>query len=167
MDEATTNRPSQGRFDLLIKWLGLKDPQKKGEAVSLLCRAGRLATPLLVQEAIKSGKRSQHRIAILDVVQQIGGPLGMDELLNLQSLIQHRDPGVRQKAEQVIMAVGPCGLPTSAKELALMRIFNPFLAPPIQRPTRRTPKSAFKGFGRGAIAGRGSNQTQTSSSADS
>jgi hypothetical protein len=67
---------------------------------------------------------------VLGVIQDIGGPLGPDEMFGLQSLLGHRDPDVCEKVEQIIMAAGPCGLPDSPIGAVLMRAFNPFLTPP-------------------------------------
>ena len=62
MEGTSQTTPNTHRFDILVKWLGLKDPQKNRAAVTLLCRLGELVTPLLVQEAIKHGIRTKHRI---------------------------------------------------------------------------------------------------------
>lgn len=139
VEEQTRPSPDTHHFDTLVKWLGLKDPQKNRAAVTLLCRLGKLATPLLVQEATKPGRRPEHLIAILDVIQTLGGPLGLNEMWGLQSLLRHRNPDVCQKAEQVIISQSPSGSPGSPIHTAFMRAFNPFLTPPARRrPPRRT-----------------------------
>jgi hypothetical protein len=130
---AMESRPDKGRFDILVLWLALKNPQKNQAAVAILRHLGKPAVPLLIHEAIKPGKRAHHRIAILEVVRQIGGPVGLDEMLGLQSLLRHRNLGVRQKAERVIMSMSTGGVPSSPEGLATMRAFNPFLAVPSQR----------------------------------
>ena len=84
------------------------------------------------------GKRSRYRIAILDVVQALGGLFGPDEMFGLQSLLRHRNPGVCQKMKWVIMAASPCGLPKSSEALAMMRTFNPYLHLPPNSPKRKT-----------------------------
>jgi hypothetical protein len=149
MEEMTESVPGTHYFDILVKWLGLNHPQKNRAAVTWLCRLDKPAVPLLVQEAIKPGKRSQHRVAILDVIERIGGPLGPDEMFGLQSLLRHSDPRVREKAEQVIMAASTPGLPDSPEGIALMRAFNPFLATPPRLPPRRTRLSDFAAALRG------------------
>ena len=126
-----------------IKWLGGKHRAKSEAAATLLCRLGTPVGPLLIREATASGRRPQHRIAILDVLQRIGGPLGSDELYGLQYLIEHPDADVRQKAKQVIMAAGPCGLPGSPQAAARTQAFNPLLASP---PRRRAPSKRLKDF---------------------
>jgi hypothetical protein len=126
----------------LLTWLGTHDEKKIRTATTLLCRAGKLAAEFLVAEVIRPGKRPEHMIHILDVVQQIGGPLGPEEMFGLQSLLGHRDRDVCKKAEQVIMSLSPSGVPDNPASAALMRAFNPFLQPPRSprsrpRPTKR------------------------------
>ena len=130
-------------FATLIKWLGIADEQNHRVAVTMLLRLGQEVTPLLVREAIRPGKRSKHRIAILDVVQQIGGPLEMDELFSLQSLLQDCDPHVRAKATVVIMSASPGGVPKTPEAAALALAFNPFLATPPRCRPRRTRTTDF------------------------
>lgn len=129
-------RPGEGRFDALVRWLGAKDAKTEQFAVTMLCQVGKQAALPLIMEAMSRGKRSKHRVAILDVVQRIGGPLLPEEWLRLRSLFQHRDPAVRRKAAEVIMSMAPGGAPTSDAELAMMRIFNPLLAVPPRRRVR-------------------------------
>ena len=152
MDAWEDLRPGEGRFGMLVRWLGLKDTAKKEKAVEMLCRVGKPVTPLLVCEATKPGKRSQHRVAILDVVRRIGGPFELDEVFALQSLLRHRVPAVRQKAEETIMAASPCGAPDSPETAAMMRAFNPLLRVIPHRPIRKTRNSEFKECCREAIA---------------
>ena len=65
--------------------------------------------------------------------------------MGLQSLLRHRNPGVGQKAEQVIMSMIPGGPPTSPEAAALARAFNPFLAPlPRRRRKKQTAKDHFQ-----------------------
>lgn len=135
--------PGENEFDFLVRWLSLDDRQKNQFAITVLCRLGLRFAPPLILAAIRDGKPPRHRIAILDVVQQIGGPLGLNELMNLQSLLRHRSLGVRSKAAQVIMAVGPCGLPKTPEDLASDLALNPFLQP---LPSRRGHRKRRKTF---------------------
>jgi hypothetical protein len=112
-------------------------------------RFGKPAVEPLAQEAIRDGRTAKHRIAILDVIQQIGGPFGPGELFSLQSLLQHGDPGVRAKAEAIIMSMGSSGLPDSPIRAVFMRAFNPLLAVPPPCPPRRTRLSDFNAVLRG------------------
>ena len=148
----TDPRPGEGRFDTLIRLLGVKDPQTRQEAAAMFCRVGKLAVRGLVHEALKRGRRSQHRIAILDVVQKIGGPLGNEDMFRLQSLLGHHDSGVRAKAELVIMSL--CrGIPDTLEALALERDCNPFLQPlPRGRPRRNRSTGSAKAALRSGLA---------------
>ena len=150
MNTSTQTATYTDSFDLIIKWLGGRDKAKIEKATSILVSIGQPVVKYLVREAIKPRKQPEHRIAILDTVQQIGGPFGVDEIFALRSLLQHHNPSVRCKAEEVIMAASPCGLPKSTKGVALMRAFNPFLAPPPGRcPPRRTRLTDFAAALRG------------------
>jgi hypothetical protein len=123
-----SSRPS--KFDIMLGWLGTDNEIKLRAATKLLCGLGKPAAECLVGEALRPGKRPEHMIRILDVVQQIGGPLGPDEMFGLQSLLGHRNQDIREKAERVIMSLSPSGVPDNPTSAALMRAFNPFLQPP-------------------------------------
>ena len=139
MNESTQADPHSGSLDLMIAWLGDSDKEKVDKATSILLRLGQPVVEYLVQAAVKRGRRPEHVCRIVDLVRQIGGPLGVDEMFAMQSLLRHRDPAVCEKAEQVIMAASPCGVPDSPAGIAAMRAINPFLqAPPARRPPRRT-----------------------------
>ena len=62
-------------FGRLVGWLRSKDEQKRAAAASIFRRFGRLSVDLLVREAIEPGKQRDHRIALLDVIEQLGTPL--------------------------------------------------------------------------------------------
>ncbi|MEI8371665.1 MAG: hypothetical protein WCJ35_02405 [Planctomycetota bacterium] len=128
-------------LDLVIEWLGSKIAKEKEAAISILCRVGQPAVEYLISAAIEPSRPSQHLIAILDVILQIGVPLGFDEMFGLQSLLGHRSPDVRRKVEEIIMSASPCGLPDDPMGAALVRAFNPFLQPPPRRPPRRSQSS--------------------------
>jgi len=132
--------PSTSNLDLVIRWLDSKIDKEKEAAISIFCRVGQPAVEPLIQAAIKPGMRSLHLIAILEVIQAIGGSFELDEIFALQSLLRHRSPDVREKTEEVIMAASPCGMPDDPEGLALMRIVNPFLRTP-PRPRGRSQSS--------------------------
>jgi hypothetical protein len=129
-------RPTS-EFDTVIGWLADQDERKREAATSILTRLGPPAVTLLVEEASKPGKRAEHCVAILDIVQQIGGPPEPSTIFGLQSLLGHHSTAVREKAEQVIMSFAPCGIPDSSVAAAMMRTVNPFLQTPPRRPPRR------------------------------
>ena len=138
MQESMEEGPHRGNLDLVIGWLDGQDKEKLEKAISILRRLGKPVVAFLILAAAKPGKRSEHRVRILDLVQQIGGPLGMVEMCGLQSLLQHDDPNVRAKAERVIMSMSPGGIPETPEGLAMMRAFNPFLRVPTRGRPRRT-----------------------------
>jgi hypothetical protein len=129
---------------MVIGWLIDRDAKKREVAVSILTRLGPPAVSLLVGEASKPGRRAEHCIAILDVVQQIGGLPEPSTMFGLQSLLGHGSPSVREQAERTIMSMSPAGIPDSPAGIAMMRAFNPFLqAPPRRRPPRRSRLADF------------------------
>lgn len=127
MATITEPRPGECRFTALVRLLGAKDSQIRQQAAAMFRQLGKPAALALVYEAVKPGVRSQHRIAILDVIEQIGTPLGIENMLVLQSLLRHRHPAVRTKTERTIMAMSPGGFPKTPKSLAAERVFNPYL----------------------------------------
>jgi hypothetical protein len=146
MDGITEPCPGEGRFDTLIRLLGVKDQQLRQDAAAMFCQVGKPIVPTLVHEAQRPGRRQQHRIAILDVVQQIGGPIEPDALFGLQSLLRHHDAAISAKVEQVIMSLSPGGVPKSPEGLALERVFNPFLAIPPSRRRGPSPLQRYKKY---------------------
>jgi hypothetical protein len=153
MDAKNPLSLTQGDIGVLVNWLGRNDPERSHIAHMVLCCMGPEVAPILVREAIRRGRNVQHRLVILDVMQRIGGPLGMDEILLLQGMLGDRNPRIRRKAELVIMAVGPCGLPESPEDEAFMRAFNPFLQPfPRLRRSGKKKDSEFNELRREVLA---------------
>jgi len=110
----------------------------------------RFAVQVLIAKAIEPGKCAKDRLRLLNLVQEFGLPLGPIELISLQSLLRHRSAAVRKKAEELITAAGPNGVPDNPETAALMRALNPFLGVgPAQRPPRRTRVSDFAAALRG------------------
>ena len=127
-------------------WPGPGEDQK---ATSILLSIGQPVVEYLIKEAIKPGKQPEHRVRLLDLVRQIGRPLGVDEFFGLQQLLQDDSPAVRQKAEETFLALSPGGPPKSPEAAALARAFNPaFWAPPRCSP-RRTRLTDFAAALRG------------------
>jgi len=142
--EMTETSLRQTYFKRLVGWLRSREDRKRIAAATIFRRFGRLSVDLLVREATGPGKQRDHRITLLDLVVQIGAPLGIDELDRLQTLRRHRDPKIRATAEKVIMAQSPCGVPDNPAVADLMRAFNPFLASPPRCPSRSPRISDFK-----------------------
>jgi len=143
MAEATQTTPEID-FDTLIGWLGQKNPKRNQAAVALLSRLGREALPILFGEALKPGKRSHHRVAVLNIIEQIiVAPLQIDEFSQLHRALRHRDPAVREKAEQILMAASPGGMPNTPEGLAMLRAFHPLLCFTPPRSNRKRPGHRF------------------------
>ena len=133
-----------GRFDRLVNWLAVKDPQKNRAAVTHLSRPGRRGMEVLIDEAIGRGKQPDQRIAILDVVVRIGEPLGPTEFFKLQSLLHHKVPRVREKAAEVFMALSASGPPKSPEAATFLRRFHPAFWTPPRRSRRPSPLTFYK-----------------------
>jgi hypothetical protein len=101
MTNSIQTRPAS-EFDMVIGWLIDHDAKKRDVAVSILTRLGPPAVSMLVEEAISADKEAEHRIAILGVIERIGGTLELDDAVRLRSLIWHPDPSVRDKAEKAV-----------------------------------------------------------------
>lgn len=112
MDDAAQAGTQQGSLDRMIDWLRTKDKRKNETAASILCRAGEPVVEFLALEAIKPGKRPDHRVRLLDVIQRIGGPLGPADHYRISSLLKHRAAKVRAKAAEVLEALSPDGPPS-------------------------------------------------------
>ena len=130
MNSVFEPQPGEGTFDMLIRLLDEKDEQIRHAAAAIFCQVGKQISPGLIREAHMSDRSYPHRIAILSVVQQIGGPLGFDEIFGLWTLLWHPDAGIRAKVADVLCCLGPNGPPTTPAELALLRENNPLLPRP-------------------------------------
>ena len=80
--------PGETKFAQLITALGRKDPRLREYATEILCRLGKQAVPMLVEEAAARGRQPDHRVRILDVVQRIGEPLDA-EFFVVMLLLSH------------------------------------------------------------------------------
>lgn len=100
--------PGKTGFARLITALGRKDPRLNEMAAEILCRLGKQAVPMLVEEAIAKRKRPDHCVSILDVVQRIGEPLD-EEFFVVMLMLRYPVERVRMKAAEVIAALSPAG----------------------------------------------------------
>ena len=150
MNEPTQTGPHSGSFDLMIAWLGGRDEEKVAKAASILLGIGQPVVEYLIREANKPGKRSQHRIAILDVIRQSAAHSDPTRCLAFRPSCGTAIPVSASRRRQVIMAASPCGVPKSPEGLALMRAFNPYLTSPARLcPPRRTRLTDFAAALRG------------------
>ena len=137
MDDSPTLPPGENRFQQLIEALRRKDPKLNASAAEVFCVAGKVVVPLLVREALGPGKHPNHRIRILDVIQRIGGPLGVD-FLDFIRLLRHPVQRVCEKAAEVVAALRPGGQSGSGSTKDLAALFLASGVPPWT--TRRRPR---------------------------
>jgi hypothetical protein len=143
MNGKTQERPVTNYFGRLVGLLALDDQRMNEKAAEVFCRLGRLSRELLIREVRKPGKTAEHRNRILDVVERIGGPLGVDEFFDCQQLLHSDDPVVRSKVEKVLWTLSPCGPPKTPQAEALFRALHPaYWNPPKRRCRRKWPASA-------------------------
>ena len=125
MDGAPTLPPGNSNFESLIEALRRKDRDLNGYASEILYRLRKemdphkQVVPMLVREACRSGKRPDHRIRILDVVQRIGEPLDAESFFDLTFLTGHRVPKVGRKAAEVFASLKPSGRSPVTEEISL------------------------------------------------
>ena len=92
------------QFDMLIQGLYGSDADERDRALVTFARLGERAIPLLVAQAVKPGLLPHQRVRILDVIQKIGGPLGVDEFFAIHTLLTHRSKHVRIRTAGVMVA---------------------------------------------------------------
>jgi hypothetical protein len=132
MDATPTADPPLNGHALLMEWLRTKNAQKNQAAAWVLCRVGPMSIEFLVEEALKPGNRPDHRVRILDVIQQIGGPLKAKEYYAIAKLQEYSAAKVRDKAAEVLRTLSPDGPPSlvppevmaAAMELHPARVFQ-------------------------------------------
>ena len=78
-------------------------------ASRILTRMGNTAIPLLVREAISTGKRPDHRIRLLEILLVIGGKVSADDWFSLVAASRVYRGRVREKIAQVLMKLGHAG----------------------------------------------------------
>ena len=153
MDGRAMLPPGDSDFERLIEALRRKDPELNAFASEVLYRAGNGGGPLLVREALGPGKHPDHRIRILDVIQRIGEPLG-GEFLNLVTLLNHPVTRVREKAAEVVTALGPGGRSGGGSVNGSAAMLLASYAAPWRKP-RRARKRSSSGSGRKSIGAGG------------
>ncbi len=129
MDDSPTPPPGENKFQRLIEALRRKNPKLNASATEVFCEAGKVVVPLLVREALGPGKHPNHRIRILDVIQRIGEPLGVD-FLDFTRLLRHPVQRVCEKAGEVVAALRPGGQSGSGSTEDMAALFLASGVPP-------------------------------------
>jgi hypothetical protein len=115
--------PGRSLTDRLVQGLRRSNPKLNAYCVLVLIRTHKESDtnllPLLVVEAACSGKHPNHRVRILDVIQQIGEPLGPSAFFDLMLLASHPVEKVREKAVEVLDALPPSRLPFGFSDIAI------------------------------------------------
>ena len=73
-------KPPEEQLPLLIEYLGTCSRAKVALAQRVLNGGGPAIVSLLIRGAFASGRRPMHTMAILEIVAQIGEPLGLDSV---------------------------------------------------------------------------------------
>lgn len=123
MEGTTQPPPVTTNLDRLIELLGDKDRRLNRFAAGLLVWLGPLAVDVLAEEATKPRRKAEHRVRILEVVLQIGGPLGPKAYRDIATLTEHGAKKVHRKAEEVLQTLSPEGPPP----LVPPEVLQPFM----------------------------------------
>ena len=92
--------PPEAVIDLLIRWLATKNRRKNFLATKGLVHLGPHVFHRLILEV--SSCSPGHTLRILDVLEQIGLPLGVDEFFSLNFVLRSRSEAVRRRIVEVI-----------------------------------------------------------------
>lgn len=111
MVRVAQDRPAYPYWDCVIEWLRTKNRRKNEAAESILCRLGKPVVEFLIREVLQPGKRPDHRVRLLNVIQRIGGPLGPEEYYGIRKLLAHEVTRISEKASEVLTALSPGGPP--------------------------------------------------------
>jgi len=94
------------QFELVVKFLGTEDADKLETARQLLLGIGKSVVPELIDEALSPHRRPAHAVRLLDVVGDIGQPVGVSDWMRLCTGGGSRDPMVRAKCAELIVRLG-------------------------------------------------------------
>jgi hypothetical protein len=127
--------PEVERFRLLMKWLIGNHVRRRALATEIVAGTGKLAVPVLLDEALAPRKSAQQRLRFFDVMDQIGQPLDMDQWMELCSSVWRNCPVVAVRILRLLRALQP------------VAAGGAILAPPTYaRPNdRRSPRKAVAG----------------------
>ncbi|MGA2443406.1 MAG: hypothetical protein ABSH08_20835 [Tepidisphaeraceae bacterium] len=84
--------PEAERLRLLLKWLAGNNARRRALATEIVAGTGKLAVPVLLDEALAPRMSAQQRIRIFDVMERIGQPLDMDQWMELYSSVWRYGP---------------------------------------------------------------------------
>ena len=91
--------PASQRLAALVDFLATKHSRRNAVAVYVLANLGPTVVPELIREAVVPGKRPDHRVRILDVVDRIGAPLDVSDWFSLAwAAGRQRQPGCGRNA---------------------------------------------------------------------
>jgi hypothetical protein len=89
-----------------------QDDPNRSTATEILRRLGPEVVPQLVAEASAPKLQPDHRVRLLDVLQQIRSPLSAGDYYLIQRLGEHPVERVARKAREVLRALHPDGPPS-------------------------------------------------------
>jgi hypothetical protein len=91
--------------DTLFKWLLSDDKERIELAEAIFLEFGAPAVPLLVEVAVLPRKSEVQRIRLLEVIEKIGMPLGLDEFFGLMELSRRSTGPVQAMIMQLLMTL--------------------------------------------------------------
>jgi len=105
-------RPGMSDTEWAIEWVLSRRGSKAYKAgVYMFKTGGSVAIPALVEAACESERKPAHRVRLLDVILETGGPLSAEDFSVLLKLLDHRSRKVSDKAREVLRTLCPDGRP--------------------------------------------------------
>ena len=89
MEAVIQTRTLRPGCDRVLGALRTKNKRLNGAAVDVFCRLGSPAIEFLALEAIETSIRPDHRLRLLNVILQIGGPVRASEYYQFVSLLSN------------------------------------------------------------------------------
>jgi len=107
-------RPGMSNTDWIIEWILARKGSKACDAGRhAMLTAGAPAISVLIENASHPNRRPTHRVRLLDMVIEIGGPLAINDYMALLQLVQNSSSKkVAEKAFDVLVTLCPEGPPS-------------------------------------------------------
>jgi hypothetical protein len=99
-------KPQDEQLPLLIEYLGTHSQAKIALATHILTGGGPPIVSMLIREAFARGRRPTHAVRLLDVVGQIGGPVGVNNWMLLSAAQAVGDKRLRAKCAELLVGLG-------------------------------------------------------------
>jgi hypothetical protein len=96
--------PREYQLEMMVRWLTGRDGPRIALATAIMVKTGKAAASMLVREALVPRRPTQHRVRLLQVVENIGQPLDAADWFDLQSAIRRYGAVVQKQIINVLAA---------------------------------------------------------------